>query len=69
MTDVTIYTTNYCPFCARAKALLDREQVTYNEIDVTYDPALRAEMQSAWNRPVTNGLDRVRAMLASRSRS
>ena len=45
MTTVTIYTKNYCPFCKRAKALLDRKGVDYHEIDVTYDETLQQEMQ------------------------
>ncbi len=44
MNQVTIYTKNYCPYCKRAKALLDRKGVTYDEIDVTYDERLQAEM-------------------------
>jgi glutaredoxin 3 len=42
--DITIYTTFMCPYCARAKALLDKKGQTYNEIDVSYDAALRDEM-------------------------
>jgi glutaredoxin 3 len=45
MTDVTIYTKFYCPYCARAKALLDRKGVAYRDIEVAHDPALQAEMQ------------------------
>lgn len=44
MTDVTIYTTQICPYCVRAKALLDSKGVAYDEIDVGGDNALRAEM-------------------------
>ena len=44
MTDVTIYSKFYCPYCARAKALLDRKGVTYTEIEVAHDPELQAEM-------------------------
>jgi glutaredoxin 3 len=42
--DITIYTTFMCPYCARAKALLDKKGQTYNEIDVSYDAAQRDEM-------------------------
>ena len=45
MTEVTIYTKFYCPYCARAKALLDRKGIAYHEIEVAHDPALQAEMQ------------------------
>ncbi len=44
MTNVTIYSKFYCPYCARAKALLDRKGVTYTEIEVAHDPELQAEM-------------------------
>jgi glutaredoxin 3 len=45
MAQVVIYTTNYCPYCAAAKALLRSKRVEFEEIDVTYDPARRAEME------------------------
>lgn len=41
---VQIYTTTYCPYCVRAKALLARKGVHFEEIDVTDDPALREKM-------------------------
>ncbi len=44
MPAITIYTTAFCPYCARAKALLERKGAAYNEIDVSYDPATRAQM-------------------------
>ena len=34
MQEVIIYTTNTCPYCVRAKALLDRKGVKYQEINV-----------------------------------
>ena len=42
--DIVIYTTFMCPYCARAKSLLEKKGQTYNEIDVTYDAAQRDEM-------------------------
>ena len=44
MAKVEIYTTIFCPYCSRAKALLDRKGVTYQEIDVMMDSAKRREM-------------------------
>ena len=44
MANVQIYTKSWCPYCARAKAHLDRKGVTYTELDVTSAPALEAEM-------------------------
>ena len=41
MADVTIYTTSYCPYCTRAKALLTKKQAAFNEIDVSSDQAKR----------------------------
>lgn len=41
---IVIYSTNYCPYCDRAKMLLDSKGLTYTEIDVTEDESLRAEM-------------------------
>jgi glutaredoxin 3 len=44
MKPVTIYTTNTCGYCRRAKALLTKKGVAFKEIDVTYDDAKREEM-------------------------
>ncbi len=44
MARVEVYTTEYCPYCVRAKSLLTRKGVAFEEIDVTDDPALRAKM-------------------------
>ena len=46
MADVQIYTTRFCPFCIRAKQLLDKKNVPYNEISVDGLPELRSEMNS-----------------------
>jgi glutaredoxin 3 len=39
---VTIYTTTYCPYCSRAKRLLQRKGVAFEEIDAEGDDRLRA---------------------------
>ncbi|MGC0121907.1 glutaredoxin 3 [Pseudoalteromonas piscicida] len=44
MSQVVIYTKDYCPFCHRAKALLDAKGVTYTEYDIGAQPELRDEM-------------------------
>ena len=44
MTRLRIYTTHWCGFCARAKALLDAEGVAYEEISLDDDPAFRARL-------------------------
>ncbi|WP_028669338.1 glutaredoxin 3 [Saccharospirillum impatiens] len=41
---VTLYTTAWCPFCVRAKQLLDHKGSTYREIRVDGQPELRQEM-------------------------
>jgi glutaredoxin 3 len=47
MVPVTVYTTKVCPYCVRAKALLDRRGIPYTEIDVTHDQAKRAWLVEA----------------------
>jgi glutaredoxin 3 len=44
MANVEIYTWRACPFCVRAKGLLDRKGVTYTEYAIDGDEAARAEM-------------------------
>ena len=44
MSKVEIYTTRYCPYCISAKALLNRKNVQFTEIDVSGDPTGRAKM-------------------------
>jgi GrxC family glutaredoxin len=39
-----IYSTQYCPWCQRAKGLLDQQGIEYTEVDVTEDRALQKEM-------------------------
>ncbi len=41
---VEIYTWRFCPFCMRAKALLDRKGVAYIEYGIDGDDAARAAM-------------------------
>ena len=44
MKPVKIYTTPYCPYCVRAKRLLERKGVRYEEIDVAGDDQARADL-------------------------
>jgi len=48
MKSVTIYTTHSCPHCARAKDLLKRKGIAFEEIDVTEDPKKREEAQERY---------------------
>jgi glutaredoxin 3 len=41
---VEIYTTPFCPYCQRAKELLKRKKVAFDEIDVMMDAGRRQEM-------------------------
>jgi len=45
MPKVVIYTTQICPYCIRAKALLRSKQVDFEEIDVSRDPRLQDEVR------------------------
>ena len=49
MSDITIYTTPTCGFCAMAKRLLTRKGAQFTEIDVSADPSLRAAMTTRAN--------------------
>ncbi len=44
MKPVKIYTTNYCGYCVRAKDLLTRKGVKYEEVDVTGNDEMRARL-------------------------
>ena len=44
MASVDIYTKATCPYCIRAKRLLDMKKVDYREISVDFDAVARAEM-------------------------
>lgn len=41
---VTIYTKNYCPFCLKAKSLLNLLNIAYQEHDVTDSPQTIEEL-------------------------
>ena len=44
MKPVTVYTTPICPYCVRAKNLLAKKGVPYEEVDVLSDPEARQTM-------------------------
>jgi glutaredoxin 3 len=44
---VQVYTTSVCPYCIRAKALLKKREVPYEEIDVSGDADKRAWLVGA----------------------
>ena len=44
MAEVELYTTPFCPYCTRARTLLERKGVAFIDIDITEKPGRRAEM-------------------------
>ncbi len=44
MAKVEIYTKEYCPYCAHAKALLEKKSVDFEEIRIDLEPDLRETM-------------------------
>ena len=50
MAKVEIYTTPWCGYCARAKGLLDKKGVAYEEMDVMEDGPKRTEMRTRTKR-------------------
>jgi glutaredoxin 3 len=43
MPKVEIYTTDFCPYCARAKALLARKGLAFEEIDAPHGSQARRD--------------------------
>jgi glutaredoxin 3 len=44
MAEVEMYATMWCPYCARARALLEKKGVAFTEIDIDEEPRRRDEM-------------------------
>jgi glutaredoxin 3 len=54
MATITMYTTRWCGYCVRAKALLDSKSVPYCEISLDDEPGFRAtlhELTGGWTVP------------------
>ena len=54
MSRIQIYTTRWCGYCVRAKALLDAKGIAYEEISLDDDPAFRRnvfELTGGWTVP------------------
>ena len=54
MARVQIYTTRWCGYCTRAKALLDEKRLAYEEIALDEDPAFRQrirDLTGGWTVP------------------
>ena len=51
---IQIYTTRWCGYCVRAKALLDAKGIAYEEISLDDDPAFRRnlfDLTGGWTVP------------------
>lgn len=46
MVEVIVYSGPNCPYCQRAKLLLQKKGVAFTEIDVKADPARQEEMMA-----------------------
>ncbi|GAB0057305.1 Glutaredoxin 3 [Candidatus Magnetaquicoccaceae bacterium FCR-1] len=44
MPEIVLYSTTVCPFCIRAKMLLNKKNVTFEEINLDKNPERRDEM-------------------------
>lgn len=53
MATVEIYTWSTCPYCQRAKALLNAKDVDFKEYDITGDDSARAKMVERTGGPRT----------------
>lgn len=46
MPEIVIYTQDWCPYCVRAKTLLEKKGVSFQEIDAPGGTKARAESQT-----------------------
>ena len=60
MTKVTIYTKDYCPFCVKAKSLLNLKKIKFTEINLHKNPEKFEEMMKK-----SNGAQTVPQIFAS----
>lgn len=52
MSKVVIYTVDYCPFCHRAKKLLNEKNIEFEDHDITEnEDEIRAELGKTYNIP------------------
>ena len=54
MSRVRIYSTRWCGYCVRAKALLDAKGIAYEEVSLDDDPAFRRnlfDLTGGWTVP------------------
>jgi glutaredoxin 3 len=49
MKKIEIFTSSHCPFCIKAKSLLNKKKVKFYEIDVSNNESLREKMSNLAN--------------------
>jgi len=49
MSNITIYTKDYCPFCVKAKSLLTLKKIKFTEINLHKNPEKFEEMMKKSN--------------------
>ncbi len=49
MKEITLYTTTYCPYCHRAKQLLNQLALEYKEINLSNNDKLREELTEKYS--------------------
>ena len=49
MKNIQIYTASYCPFCVKAKSLLNKKKIKFTEIDISNDESLKEKMSAMTN--------------------
>jgi glutaredoxin 3 len=49
MKKITIYITTNCPFCSKAKLLLNKKKIKFSEIDLSNNEVLREKMSAMAN--------------------
>ena len=50
MPNVKMYTTSFCPYCYKAKSILDRLRIEFEEINIQGNPAMRDEIEKLTGR-------------------
>lgn len=46
MKEIIVYSSDFCPYCSRAKSLLQKKSAPFRVINVDFNPDLRAEMRN-----------------------
>jgi len=50
MPKITIYSSDHCPYCVRAKDLLTRKKASFDEVRIDLDPSAKEAMMTLTNR-------------------